>query len=241
MKTLHLVRLKGISILKQLQYEEALVRADRRNWCLFNEGSSDAIVMGISGIPEELIDHHYCSVPVIRRFSGGGTVVVDSNTCFVTMICNHRDVRIQPFPQHILKWNGDLYRNHFKNGYEVKENDYVLHGQKIGGNAQYITKDKWLHHTSLLWDFDTEKMKMLKLPPKMPDYRQGRPHSDFLCRIKPFLPNKKDLFEKILMSLSPHFEIVEVKQQELDACLQVPHRKATQMVWTFMDKYGRID
>ena len=39
-------------ILEQLQLEEALFRADQRNWCLLNSGSPPAIVMGISGLPE---------------------------------------------------------------------------------------------------------------------------------------------------------------------------------------------
>jgi len=223
MKTLHLVRLQNTPIFQQLQYEEALIRADHRNWCLLNDGSTEAIVMGISGKPEELIDHNLLSVPVIRRFSGGGTVLIDPNTCFVTLVCNHSDVAISPFPQHILKWKGDLL------GYEVKENDYVLNGKKFGGNAQYITKNRWLHHTSLLWDYNPEKMKVLKLPPKMPCYRQGRPHDDFLCRLKDTFSDKHTLFEKITESLSREFVIKEVSEEECAENLNIPHRKATKI------------
>ncbi|NGX58199.1 MAG: Lipoate-protein ligase LplJ [Chlamydiae bacterium] len=227
MKTLHLVKLKNTPIFQQLQYEEALVRADKRNWCLLNEGSSEAIVMGISGKAEQLIDERYLSVPVIRRFTGGGTVYIDANTCFVTLICNHSDVDISPFPQHILKWNGELYRDHIGNGYEVKENDYVLHGNKFGGNAQYITKDKWLHHTSLLWDYDPEKMKVLKMPPKVPSYREKRAHHEFMSRLKSVFSSKEELFEKVIVSLSKRFQVEEVTERELARCLVVPHRKAT--------------
>ena len=89
MHTLHILRLTGHSILEQLRIEEALLRTDTRNWCIVNDGTDDAIVLGISGKVEKLI----CAlqiqkrpIPLIRRFSGGGTVVVDRDTLFVTFI-----------------------------------------------------------------------------------------------------------------------------------------------------------
>lgn len=49
--------------------------------------------------------------------------------------------------------------------------DYTFGHQKFGGNAQAITKQRWLHHTSLLWDFDPDNMALLKHPQRVPDYR----------------------------------------------------------------------
>ena len=50
--------------------------------------------------------------------------------------------------------------------------DYVLGDVKFGGNAQAITKDRWVHHTSFLWGFNPERMALLKHPAKKPAYRQ---------------------------------------------------------------------
>lgn len=51
--------------------------------------------------------------------------------------------------------------------------DYVLSGgHKVGGNAQALTGRRWLHHTSFLWDFDRERMALLRQPAKAPQYRQ---------------------------------------------------------------------
>ena len=48
--TCNLLRLRGYPILQQLRLEEALLRADKANWCIINDGTpSPAIVMGISG------------------------------------------------------------------------------------------------------------------------------------------------------------------------------------------------
>ena len=45
-----LLRLQGYPILRQLQLEEALLRADAGNWLLLNDGTpGPAVVLGISG------------------------------------------------------------------------------------------------------------------------------------------------------------------------------------------------
>lgn len=49
--------------------------------------------------------------------------------------------------------------------------DYTFDEQKFGGNAQAITKQRWLHHTSFLWDFDDHNMALLKHPSRVPKYR----------------------------------------------------------------------
>jgi lipoate-protein ligase A len=39
----------------------------------------------------------------------------------------------------------------------------VLGEKKIGGNAQTISKGRWVHHTSFLWDFTEKNMQYLKV------------------------------------------------------------------------------
>ena len=59
--------------------------------------------------------------------------------------------------------------------------DYTYGEQKFGGNAQAITKQRWLHHTSFLWDFDDSNMALLKHPSRVPKYRLVR-----LCMLPKF-------------------------------------------------------
>ena len=49
--------------------------------------------------------------------------------------------------------------------------DYVFGEHKFGGSAQSITKDRWLHHTSFLWDYHMPRMAYLKIPKRAPEYR----------------------------------------------------------------------
>ena len=62
--------------------------------------------------------------------------------------------------------------------------DYALGERKFGGNAQAISKDRWVHHTSFLWDYVPERMELLKHPSRAPDYRAGRDHSDFIVPLR---------------------------------------------------------
>jgi len=62
--------------------------------------------------------------------------------------------------------------------------DYVLGQRKFGGNAQAISKDRWLHHTSFLWDYEQHHMELLKHPSRTPEYRAGRDHSEFIVPLK---------------------------------------------------------
>jgi lipoate-protein ligase A len=229
--TLHLLQFSHLPILPQLQLEEALLRADQRNWCLINYGSPPAIVLGISGKPEELINEEKWKikpVPIIRRFSGGGTVFIDENTCFVTFICNASFIPISPFPNSIMRWTEELYRPLFaSHPFSLKENDYTLNSQKFGGNAQSITKNRWLHHSSLLWDFSSLNMEYLKMPKKMPAYRQHRSHVDFLCNLRDFWPHPTTFQTALIDHLLSQFDVQKIEGKDIKDVLQLPHRKAT--------------
>ncbi len=218
---MQLLHFENLPIFEQLQIEEALLRADKGEWCLLNTGSPDAIVMGISGKPEKLLHLDQISVPVIKRFSGGGTVYIDEQTLFVTFIANGKQT-----PKPILEFSNQIYAPFFPKGFAVRENDYVIGEQKFGGNAQYIQKDRWLHHTSFLWDYSPEKMSCLKLPEKRPAYRGERTHVDFLCKLASHFPNKMTLIEALKAHLLETLDATEVKI-DLPELLARPHRKGT--------------
>ena len=134
-------------------------------------------------------------VPVVRRYSGGGTVVVDCDTQLVSFIFSVQAAPdVQPFPAPLMKWSGLFYAGVFAEhgDFGLQENgarcaaaplaplltsrraDYVFGNRKFGGNAQSIIKGRWVHHTSFLWDFQSANMELLRHPPRTPAYRQAR-------------------------------------------------------------------
>jgi len=226
---LNLLVLDHYPIFQQLQLEEALLRADDQNWCLVNSGTPHAIVMGISGKPRHLINEkifHKNPIPVIRRFSGGGTVFVDEHTQFITFICQAPDIGVACYPQHILQWTEKFYTPIFPDGFRLIENDYAIGKHKFGGNAQYFRKERWLHHSSLLWDFSEENMNYLKMPKSIPKYRENREHVDFLCKLKDFT-SRKEIEKRLLDNLERHFMVRKHNIEEVNKILERPHRKAT--------------
>jgi len=225
MVTFHLLHVQQMPILEQLRLEEALLRSDERNWCLINEGTPPAIVMGISGKAEELISPQAAvGIPVIRRFSGGGCVVVDENTLFVTFICQKEVHPFPPYPEPILRWCAGFYS--FVPGFHVRENDYVIGERKCGGNAQYIRKDRWLQHTCFLWDYRPERMGLLLHPPKSPQYREGRSHEEFLCCLRQYLPSKESFVAGVKKNIYKSNEVKEISTEEATRVCQVPHRQS---------------
>jgi len=230
----HLLHLQNLPIFEQLKVEEALLRNDTRNWVLINEGSSAAIVMGISGKKEELIDEEKVKalgIPLIQRFSGGGTVLVDENTLFVTFICQKEMHDFPAYPEPILRWSEAIYKDVFtQKNFALRENDFVFGEKKIGGNAQYIKKDRWLHHTSFLWDYCPEKMKLLLLPSKTPKYRSGRGHQDFLCRLSDHFSHPQEIITALKKTLRNRFELKEAALSDTASAFATEYRRATKLI-----------
>lgn len=218
---MYLLRLQSVPILEQLQIEEALLRLDDREWVILNEGSTPAIVLGISGKPETLVDLKAAreqEIPLIKRFSGGGTVYVDEKTLFVTFIRNQEGAT----PKTLHAWAEKAYTSL---PFKLRENDYVIGDLKCGGNAQYIQKKRWLHHTSFLWEIDHQAMeKLLLLPQKQPDYREKRSHRDFLTPLSSHLQKRSWLFDQ----LESRLDIKEnISINSVLPLLSIPHRRST--------------
>jgi len=97
----------GLSMLERLVLEEVLLHHDNRNWILIGNHSVAphrylkkqqqqqqdpppcAVVMGIGGKPKQLLDVDKVrrdGIPVLKRFSGGGTVVLDQDSIWTTLI-----------------------------------------------------------------------------------------------------------------------------------------------------------
>jgi lipoate-protein ligase A len=183
-----------MSLFDQLCLEEALLRADTRNWLVVRGGVPPCIVMGISGDLHSLVDvdaARAAGVPIARRFSGGGTVVVDEGTAFVSFISERGAAHGAPaFPRELMAWSASLYARVFPalvrggGGFALREHDYALGDAKVGGNAQALSRERFVHHTSFLWDARAERLDLLRLPPQRPAWRADRAHAHFVGRLR---------------------------------------------------------
>ena len=242
------VRTQGLCILKQLRLEESLFRVSNDNWVIANDGTDKtAIVLGISGKPHHLIDVQRAyedNILTIKRYTGGGTVVVDKDTQFVSFILNGNTIpHIQLFPVPLMRWTSKVYKGDYSTSndsrkhsggvfrdvptWHVHQNDYVIGGVnddddgnnsqklKVGGNAQSISKHRFTHHTSFLWAFSPENMRYLKLPKKQPEYRANRPHGAFLAPLCEYLPERGAMFDRLPEALTNAIENVTIEMCSL--------------------------
>ena len=208
---LFLIELSEWFIYDQLCLEEQLLRGSNNNYCIINRGSAPAIVMGIGTQPDQVVHQDNLSrdpIPLIQRFSGGGTVVVDEETLFTTFIFQ-KDVQPIAGPEDIIRFGSEFYKSAFGcTRFQASAQDYTIDGKfKIGGNAHYISSKRWLSHTSFLWDYNPSRMAYLKHPPKEPDYRKGRDHLAFLERMASFYPSVEMLIDGIYGELSRRFSV----------------------------------
>lgn len=98
--------------------------------------------------------------------------------------------------------------------------DYVFGDVKFGGNAQAISRNRFVHHTSLLWDFDPARMALLRQPAKAPEYRRGRAHHRFLAPLRGIVPGRAELLEQLVGCLElAGFGVQEGSLEDAEAAL----------------------
>ncbi len=233
-----LIKAKNLSIYHQLVLEEALLRTSNKNICLLNTSTPPSVVMGISAKPEEHLEKAFFSqneIALIRRFSGGGTVIVDKDSFFVTLIMNRQELAFPCYPENLMEFAEKPVSKAFKE-ISLLQNDFVIGNKKCAGNAQMLTKDRALHHISFLWDFCEKRMGFLKHPKRIPEYRADRSHLDFLVPLKNTFTYKEKLmpyFAKAFVSLFEVDTTLTLDMQTEEGALffekitKPEHRRAT--------------
>jgi len=151
-----------------------------------------SIVLGLSGDPKVLVNLHETDkddIPLIRRYTGGGTVIMSGTILITSLILPKTFTGVAAFPVDTMRWTGSVYSKVFPNSFRLVDNDYTVlspNGEfrKFGGNAQAFSSSSIVHHTSFLWNADGASMdKYLSHPSRAPIYRKQRSHSDFITDI----------------------------------------------------------
>lgn len=230
---LNIVHTQSLDIYEQLKLEEMLFRTSEENWCWINEGSPDSIVVGRFGKIEELIKLEIAEkmkLPVIRRFSGGGTVVVDQNTFFLSFIMNKTSLSQTLWPQAVMQWHYKIIQESFHPyPIDLHEQDLCIKKRKFAGQAQSFARDRFVHHSTFLLAYCPDKMSSLNIPLKQPQYRKQRKHEDFLITLKQIDFDHNCLKNRVLNTLERKFHLNFVQHEELLTKI-TPHRQETKKI-----------
>lgn len=143
-------------------------------------------------------------IPILRRSSGGGTVLQGKGCLNYSLVLSKgRDPRIADLRKSYQVILNKVIESLRQLGVDSKfcpTSDIALiaNNKKISGNAQKRSKKFILHHGTILYDFDLEKIKQyLTMPKDIPEYRQGRSHLDFIANIPSSANKIKDAFKQI--------------------------------------------
>ena len=173
------------------------------------ETAQTSVVVGRSARLHEQVRVDACeadSVPVLRRSSGGGSVVLGRGCLNYTLILN---LDLRPH----LNCIGESYRSILANiasasgvdGAKQLENDLAIGEHKFSGCAQRRMRRTVLHHGTLLYDFSIGAIdRYLLEPARQPDYRNRRRHSEFLTNA----PIDVGQFQQRLQAIYPEAELV---------------------------------
>jgi lipoate-protein ligase A len=128
--------------------------------------NSDAVIVGLHQNAAEEINGNFIrqnNIPVIRRLSGGGAVFHDLGNLNYTIISKASDyeldfrVSCRPVLDALKALGVDAVAG--------GRNDITVNGRKVSGNARYLRDGRLMHHGTILFDTNLEKMtEALRIP-----------------------------------------------------------------------------
>lgn len=179
-----------------LAIDEALL-----DWCeatestgvlRFWESPEYFVVLGYANHQAREVNLAECKqrgIPILRRCSGGGTVVQGPGCLNYTLVLPE-DMHvalssISDSNRYIMDRQRQAVENALGSSIEVQgHTDLIWQGRKFSGNAQRRRRRHLLFHGCFLLNFDLQMIHdILNMPSSMPDYRQARSHADFLTNL----------------------------------------------------------
>jgi lipoate-protein ligase A len=154
----------------------------------FWESPVPFVVLGFSNRAAAEVNLPACEtegVPVLRRASGGGTVVQGAGCLNYALVLSCERPNLHSIPatnRLIMERNRTALQPLIAGKVAVQgHTDLTLDGRKFSGNAQRRKRTFLLFHGTFLLNFDLPLIgRLLRLPPTQPAYRQSRAHADFI-------------------------------------------------------------
>jgi lipoate-protein ligase A len=161
----------------------------------FWESTDYFIVVGYAARVAEEVDLEACralDIPVLRRCSGGGTVLQGPGCLNYSLVLPLSAVApddtatIPATNRFVMERHQEALTQLLGQPVAVAgHTDLILGDRKFSGNAQRRRREWFLFHGTFLLDFKLDLIgRTLRPPPRQPAYRQQRDHGDFLTSLR---------------------------------------------------------
>ena len=155
------------------------------------ESATLAAIVGAGGSVDLDVNRDVCEaegVPILRRASGGGTVLLGPGCLGYSLVLRTDRAPgldlIQPSTRYVLNKVLNAIRSVVPEATIQGTSDLAANGLKFSGNAQQRKRKFFLHHGTLLCGFDLACLsRLLHSPERQPEYRRDRPHVEFVMNL----------------------------------------------------------
>jgi lipoate-protein ligase A len=158
----------------------------------FWEPSEPVVVLGYSNRWETEVDAPACAergIPILRRCSGGGTVLLGPGCLNYSLILKIEGDRtlstITQANRYVLERNARALTPLLGQKPAIRgHTDLTLGAVKFSGNSQRRKRESVLIHGTFLLGMDLALVEAcLRMPSLQPDYREGRSHRRFIANV----------------------------------------------------------
>lgn len=196
----------------------------------FWESSTTFVVLGVAGKLHADVQVERCrqdGIPVLRRASGGGTVLQGPGCLNYALVLS---LEARPELRDLTRcYREILGRTAAALGSDVRQDgtsDMTFGGRKLSGSAQKRGRRAILHHGTILYSFDLERVSSyLREPASQPPYRASRAHEDFI-------ENYPLSREEIERRLCAAWGVLGPRRRALPELTRLVHEKYATREWT---------
>ncbi|MEW4563893.1 lipoate--protein ligase family protein [Bremerella sp. JC770] len=200
------------------------------------EPTEPLVVIGRASKLHEEVNVEVCQargIPVLRRSSGGASVVTGSGCLMYAVVLSYQQhpelAALDVCHQFVM---GRLKESLAQEVPQIDLQgtcDLTLEGRKFSGNSLRCKRTHLIYHGTLLYDFDLKLIpELLRTPPRMPDYREHRPHESFVTNV----PIPREIIRKRLIEAWQPTGEMDAWPRDLTA--QLVAEKYTNPKWTSM-------